>query len=258
MTAKKRRYWLGLLIAVLALMAIAVALVVSVPARFVYNHYAERIQPLRLQGIEGSVWSGKAAMASYAARPIGPLQWKLDPWSLLRGSAQGTVGLAGPEWTADTQFKLKPGRIELAAARAGFPASMLSPALDIPSLRLLGDIRVDMQDVILENGEIKLAIGQLAWENVGVSGSAEARLGRVIVEFAPLVDGAIVGNVRDDGGPLEARGRIELRGLVFNAEVHLRARPGHEQISEALLYVGERSADGGSLLRVEGTIQKLF
>jgi len=40
--------------------------------------------------------------------------------------------------------------------------------------------------------------------------------------------------------------------------VKLGVRGDNPQLAEALLYVGERTPDGGSLLRVEGTLRKLF
>jgi len=257
-TPRKNRFWTYVLLLLLLLIGAAIALVLSLPARLVYERYAERVLPLRLQGVEGTPWNGRAGMAWYGLEPIGPVRWQIAPWSLLGGTAQGTLDVQGPQWQADTRFVVRRKRIELSAARGGFPAGMLAGALDIPSLQLLGDIRIDMQDVVIEDGLVKLAIGQMTWENVGVSGAAEARLGRVIVDFAPMPDGAILGTVRDDGGPLEAAGRIELRGLQFHAEVTLHARPGHDHIREALLYVGQRTLDGGSVLRVDGTIRQLY
>jgi general secretion pathway protein N len=258
MNPPKKRLWLRLLLVLLILIGIAVAMLWSLPARFVFDRFGERLQPLRLQGIEGTLWKGKAAMASYAARPLGPVQWTLDPLALLAGRAQGEVSMQGPEVNAGSAFRTRGRRIELERANALFPASLMAPALDIPSLTLLGDVRVEMSDVLIEDGMINSAIGTMTWNDVGVSGAAEARLGRLIVEFAPRVDGVVEGRIRDDGGPMQASGRVELRGLQFNAEVKLNARDGHDNIREALMYVGERSLDGGSVLRVEGTINRLY
>lgn len=254
----KKRFWLSTLLVLMILAAIAVAMLWSVPARFVYERYAARVQPLRLQGIEGTLWSGKAAMASYAVKPLGAVQWRLDTLPLLRGWAAGELRLESPEIRASSGFRATRRRLELADASATFPANLMAPALDIPSLTLLGDVTADMKDVVIEDGIVRSVIGTLTWNNVGVSGSAEARLGKLIVEFAPRVDGVIEGLVRDDGGPLQASGHIELRGLQFTAEIKLNAREGNEYIREALLYIGQRSLDGGSVLRVEGIINKLF
>jgi hypothetical protein len=255
---KKKRYFLSFLALLVVLAGVAAAMLWSLPARFVYDRYGARLQPLRLQGIEGTLWGGKAAMASYAALPLGAVQWRLDALPALTGAAVGNIRLDSPLMSAESGFRARGRRVELAGAKAKFPAGLLAPALDIPSLTLLGHVVVDMRDVVIEDGVVQSLIGTLTWNEVGVSGGAEARLGRLIVDFAPRVDGVVEGLVRDDGGPLAAKGRIELRGLAFTADIELDARPGHDHIREALLYVGERSLDGGSVLRVEGTINKLY
>jgi hypothetical protein len=182
----------------------------------------------------------------------------LDPLSLLAGRAQGEVRMQAEQIAAATGYSTRGKRIELARASASFPASLMAPALDIPSLNLLGEVRIEMSDVIIEDGMIRSAIGTMTWNDVGVSGAAEARLGKLIVEFAPRFDGVVEGRVRDEGGPMQATGTVELNGLTFKADIKLNAREGHDNIREALMYVGERSLDGGSILRVEGTINKLY
>lgn len=258
MNPPKKRLWLRLLLALLMLAGIIVAMLWSLPARFVYDRLGARVQPLRMQGIEGTLWNGKSAMASYAARPLGPVQWRIEPLALLGGHAQGTLSLQGQQTVASSDFRASGRRLELARATAAFPASLMAPALDIPSLNLLGEVRVDMSDVVIEDGIIRSAIGTMTWNEVGVSGAAEARLGKLVVDFAPRVDGVVEGRVRDDGGPMQASGRVELRGLAFRADIKLIARPGHDNIREALMYVGERSLDGGSVLHVEGVVNKLY
>ena len=258
MNPPKKRLWLRLLMLLLLLAGIVIAMAWSLPARFVYDRFGARVQPLRLQGIEGTLWSGKSAMASYAARPLGLVQWRLEPLALLRGSAQGELRLEGVQVRAASGFRASGRRVVLERSTATFPASLMAPALDIPALNLLGDVQVDMSDVVIEDGVIRSVIGTMTWNDVGVSGAAEARLGKLVVEFAPRVDGVVEGLVRDAGGPMQASGRFELRGLQFNAEIKLNARAGHEHIREALLYVGERSLDGGSVLRIEGVINKLY
>lgn len=258
MNQPRKKLWPKLLMALLILIGIAATLLWTLPARFIFDRYGAQLQPLRLQGIEGTLWQGKAAMASYAARPLGPVQWQLKPLSLLRGAAQGTLTMQGQELEATTSFQAFGRRVELSHAKARYPASMMAAALDIPSLNLLGQVDVHMQDVVIENGMIRSVIGELIWNDVGVSGAAEARLGKLIVQFAPRTDGRVEGLVRDDGGPMEAQGRVFLDGLKFNAEVTLHARPGQDQIREALLYIGERTLDGGSVLRVEGVISPLY
>ena len=68
----------------------------------------------------------------------------------------------------------------------------------------------------------------------------------------------VEGIVRDGGGTLAADGRILIEGKRFTAEIKLGVRGEDAQLAEALLYVGQRMPDGRSLLRVDGTLRRLF
>ena len=67
--------FLPFLIALLALIVLVVLFVVIVaatlPAATAYRYAEPHLQPLRLQGIDGSLWNGRATQASVLAPPLG-------------------------------------------------------------------------------------------------------------------------------------------------------------------------------------------
>jgi hypothetical protein len=141
---------------------------------------------------------------------------------------------------------------------ARMPANILAPALDIPSLVLLGELDLKLDALELRAGQLQTASGVLTWRQAGVSGAAEARFSDVMVAFSSPRDGLIEGVISDSGGSLSASGNIVIERERFRAEVRLGVRGDDPRLAEALTYVGERSADGGSLLRVEGQLRKMF
>lgn len=243
------------------LLAVIVVLVVlglawwSLPAETVWHRVSERVPMVRLQGVTGRVWSGQAEGVSVRAIPLGSAQWQFSPVAGLRGRADGQLSLAGGPAQLTAMLSADRSDVTLRDLRATLPAKMLEPALDIPALRLLGEIRIEAPDVVLKDGVLQSAQGFLEWKDLGVSGLAEARLGGLRVDFAP--EGVVVvGRVRDLGGPLAVDGTIRVQGQVFSAEIHLDARD--DSVREALLYIGERKPNGGSLLRIDGAIEKLW
>lgn len=258
MSTPRKKIWTRLLIAILLILALMVALIWSAPAALVYAQFRERLQPIRLHGIEGSLWQGTASQMAYAATPLGPFAWKLTPFSLLSGKAQGELVLTGKQIQAKTDFLATQGQLLLNDAHAEFPASQLAPVLDTPSLALLGNISVDVQQLKIEQGVVTKADGVMQWTELGVSGAAEARLGSIQIDFTTRDDGMIEGRIFDLGGPLRVDGRLEFKDQQFQAEIQLHADENAPQIREALLYIGERTTDGGSLLRIDGTVEKLF
>lgn len=254
---RRSRRWLTLLVALLLLLGVALTLALTLPAATLYQHYGQRLQPLRMQAIAGSIWNGHALL-SYSMVPLGQGNWQLEPWSLLGGRANGRLALDGPLIDADGRFSGNRNQVEINDAHLQFPASLLTPVLDIPSLRLYGDIAVEVRQLQIEQGLITSAEGKLVWTELAVGGAAAAQLGGLRVDFEPGSEGVIVGRIRDLGGPMLVRGTIELRGRTFSLQADLNARPGQTAVQEALLYVGERRLDGGSRLSVQGEISKLF
>ena len=253
---KKLLGWMLALIVLVVLFVVIVA--ATLPAATAYRYAEPKLQPLRLQGIEGSLWAGRATQVSVYALPLGELRWTLEPSAALRLHARGEAGLIGRDLNASTQFDAGREHISLRQADARIPANVLAPALDIPSLVLLGDLNLKLASLELHNGLVQAAEGVLVWRNAGVSGAAEARFSDLTVSFSTPRDGVIEGLVRDGGGTLAADGRILIERERFSAEIKLGVRGDDPQLAEALLYVGERTPDGASLLRVEGTLRRLF
>jgi len=104
---------------------------------------------------------------------------------------------------------------------------------------------------------LRTAQGKATWRDLGVSGGAEARLPGLEIAFAPDGAGNIVADIRDLGGPLAIAGRTTITGAQYRTEVHLYLREPNPQLEEALRWIGERSPEGGSLLRIEGQIAPL-
>ena len=255
MRRKKSRWWVLLLVLTL-LLAGAVTLLLTLPAATLYSHYGDRLQPLRMQSITGSIWNGRAQL-SYAMVPLGQGDWQLEPWALLGARLGGRLALAGPLIEADGRFSGDGKRIEIADLHLQFPAHLLTPVLDIPSLRLYGDIEVEARQLRIERGVLDSLQGKLVWNDLAVGGAAAAQLGGLRVDFEPSAAGVVLGRIRDLGGPLLVRGTVEVRGQSFRLQADLDARPGQTAVQEALLYVGERRPDGGSRLEVEGEINRL-
>lgn len=253
---KKILGWLLALFVCALLFIVIVA--ATLPAATAYRYAEARLQPLRLQGIAGSVWNGSAAQASVYALPLGDLRWKLDPWALMKLVARGEVALSGRDLSASAQVDASSAQVRLAAVNARMPAAMLTPVLDIPALVLLGELELKLNALEVRDGFAQSADGVLVWRNAGVSGAAEARFSDVTVSFRSPRDGVIEGSVHDGGGSLAASGQILIERDRFNAELKLSVRGDDPQLAEALTHVGERLPDGSSLLRVHGTLRQLF
>ncbi|AVP96656.1 hypothetical protein C7S18_05305 [Ahniella affigens] len=250
-----KKILLALLFGLLALLVVGGLAWWSLPAETAWARVAKQVPALRLQGLTGRVWEGQAQGVSVKALPMGSATWRFSPWQALSGVGSGELSLRGGPIELNTNVRAEGHNVTLRALKATVPGTMLEPALDIPSLKLQGRIDIVGDEIQIVDGILKSATGVLTWNDLGVSGLAEARIGNVRVDFAPEGND-IVGTIRDTGGPLAIAGTVRVQGQTFHAEVNLDAR--EDSVREALLYVGERKPNGGSLLRVDGVIEKLY
>ncbi|GIX33887.1 MAG: hypothetical protein KatS3mg125_1843 [Lysobacterales bacterium] len=244
-----------ILSAFLFTLAVLVGLVWAFPARWAWAWFGPKSDRLRVEGIEGRLWEGRALRVWLQDEFLGRLDWTLAPWSVLRGKPELRLRLSGGPLTLSAHLRrVGEGRLELPRLHMTLPARLAEPALDIPALVLLGAVEVDMEDIELSRFGLERARGRLAWRNASVSGAAEAHLGDLFGEFEAPSLGRVQARFHDGGGPLALSGSFELSGLHYRAEARLAARGGDPQVQEALRFAGEPQEDGSVLYRVEGSV----
>lgn len=248
----------GWLLALLGVLALAAGLLAwFAPAELALRLFGDRLGPVRLQGASGSLWQGRAEQLIAFDVALGPVAWTLERGPGLSGVPRGTLELSGTEVRASGAFARDGAGWRFDRIRADFPAALLAPALDIPALGLRGRVVVDAPEATLRDGLLASARGHAEWRDLGVTGAANATLPGVRIEFAPAPDGAIAAEVRDLGGPLDVAGEVRIKDGAFVSETRLHLREPNPQLEEALKFIGQRTAEGGSYLRIEGQLHRM-
>lgn len=243
---------LGLLL--LFVVAIGIAVLWTFPANLAYRWFGGDLGALRLEGIDGRVWNGRAAQVWYGEEFLGALEWQVSPISVLRRQPDVTFFLTGGMVTASGQaIRGVDRKIRLPRLQIDLPARLAEPALDLPALVLQGLIEIELEEVVLSRFGLEGARGRLMWRDAAVAGAAEALLGDLHAEVEAPSLGLIEGKLFDGGGPLSMDGWFRLRVTTFTAEVRLQARDGHPQVIEALQFAGEAQPDGSVILRIDGS-----
>ena len=250
----------GLLLLIVIVLVAAAVVAATLPAATAYKYFGDKLGALKLSGLSGTIWDGRASSAQVFGQELGALTWQLRPKPLLTdGVVDAHLNLDGGAIAATTDAqRSQRGEISVSNGTFHFPASLAAPALDIPQLNLLGDIegkldRAQINGVLLTN-----ATGTLHWKNAAVSGTAQAQLGELQADFSSDATGNIHGTAHDLGGPLKLDGTFNVGGGNFDVDAHLAARDGNAQVAEALRYIGQPEADGSSHLIIHGQLFKLF
>lgn len=241
-----------LLIVLLVVLGLLALLAWKMPASLALGLAGGTLEPLRLDGVSGTLWRGQALDARVLGEPIGRLQWTLAPMALLRGGLDVDFMLDGERYAGSGHLMRRDGRLRFEHTDIELPAATLAPLVDLPSLDLRGRVRLVLDHAELLDGVPVMLSGSALWQEAAVSGAAAASLGEITATFEGSVGKGFRGVLDDNGGPLDVDGGFQAGFTGYSVDVRLKARPGHPQVEQALRYVGQPQADGSVRLLVEG------
>ena len=189
------------------------------PAEVAYRWFAPG--DIRLSGVQGTVWSGRAALGS--AGPLGfhDINWRVRPWSILIARPAGRIETSLGDGFLQADIRARGSEITLADVRAGCSLSALASALPIAGIR--GQVSLQLAELVLRDGWPSSASGRLGLGRITVPsllGGGPIVLGNYNVTLSGT--GGLRGGFEDQGGPLQVRGsafldsegRYEIRGRV--------------------------------------------
>lgn len=230
------------------------------PADVAYPYVEKRLGSVKLTGLSGTIWQGHADSMSVFEIPMGALDWHLAKKSLLSREIQarldlkGNIASAGGFVTRTTE-----GTLYVRDGSFHLPVTLFSKVIDIPNLRLIGDVDGSISELSMQGGQVQAASGSVRWSHAGVSGASEARFGDIVILFASMPQGVIAGTMKDDGSAaLAVDGSFQVGINHYDATAMLSARDHDPQILDALQYIGERQGDSSSLLKIHGDLYKIF
>jgi len=245
-----------LLILVLGLLLVGVA-VALFPARVAVEWLGPRLGGLQLEEVSGTIWQGQARKVQARGQSLGTVGWRIHPRSLLARRVDADLTIDGVEFRGAGHVSRRGDTVLLTDARLTMSAQRLQPVLDLPALNLRGAVEFELARAELVSGFPRALEGRATWRDAAVDGAAAAQFGDLIAEFQTGADGALIGTLFDNGGPLALDGAFRLGFTGYEIDAVLSARDGNPQVVEALNYIGQRQPDGSSLLEVRGQLLPL-
>ena len=247
----------AVLVGLMVLLALAAVAAWTAPAELAWRLFGHRFRPLELDGLAGTVWQGSAERAGALGQALGRLQWQVERGALLSRRLDATIRLEGRDMHGSARVATAQGTVAISDLDGEFPASLLGPALDIPALTLLGRVSCQFSRIEFQDGLPLRVEGTAVWRDLAVAGAATAALPGLELRFRTESDALVAAEVKDLGGPLAIDGQVRMAGERFRTEVRLNLREPNPALEEVLKFVGERTPEGGSILRVEGTLRPI-
>ncbi len=237
-----------------------VVLAFSMPASW----FASMLPPqVRCKELGGSIWQGECLGLALQGANIGDATWNLAPLRALTGRLAGDIAVRGAALNAradvDTSFagagELRNVDLSLQLDPALLPLPQ-QPAGSQGNLR--GSVTAKLKRLEIAAGPMPRAIdGVVELHDFQQVGAQAAALGSYQVTFdgKPAQNGALVGKLRDLGGPFMVDGTLTLsapNGYLVQGYITGRTADAERMVREITLGVPP-DASGRSTFSFEGT-----
>jgi general secretion pathway protein N len=251
---------------ILGLIAFLVFLVISVPATVMTGLIAGRA-PVEFSGVTGTLWHGQAMQVTGRDVVVGPLEWTIRPWSLLRGELAADVvihsstdrdQIAGSVWLG----LAIPGVAKIRNANITADAEWVFTQAAVP-IAARGRILIHIEELIARRDRLPKINATLSWQNAGVTYPQDYNLGayHVKVQHQPIDNPEVVVlEISDQDSPLHINGeaRMQANG-EYQLDIRLRAEPDAPQdIVRVLPMLGAAQDDGSVHVQRRGTLNDFF
>ncbi|WP_020210698.1 type II secretion system protein N [Gilvimarinus chinensis] len=213
---------------------------------------------LGLSGISGSLWQGKAGMASVRidgrSYSLGELNWQLKPLSLLtlNPCADVTASLDRQQINGRACASTS-GALKLSDANISIPAALIQ---DLPEPTKLNGLVSAHIDTLKLNGQSLEALkGNLSWTNARLhNGQNWLTLGAFAADLSASDEGHIRADIFSLEGPVDLTGNVVMPltgGIIIDANFSFSDEFAREvQADQWLPMLAEPLDDGRHRLRM--------
>lgn len=218
---------------------------------------------LRLSGIDGTIWSGRAALGSVAGLPLHDIGWTLDALPLLTAQLSGRVEARLSDGFVEGDVTAWPdGRAELRDVNASTSLRVLAslvPGAEAEGLVSATIARLELRDgwPVGVAGEARIADLAAPPLISADGGPASIPLGDYTLTLETSDAGELLVRFQDSGGPLDVDGtaRLDPRGN-YRLEGRAAARPDAppELVQGLELIGGEPDAEGMRPFEMTGSL----
>jgi len=222
---------------------------------------------MRIADVEGTIWSGRAGLASLPGLPMRDLRWNIRGWPILIGRLSGRVGGRLSDGFLDTEFaaplaSLGAGPLPVRETRLSTSLASLSEVLPESVTGVAGLTSLDLEELVIEDGWPNRIIGTLRISDLEVepfvgAGNTMIRLGSYEIAFLESSSATVSATIRDIGGPLEVNGTVSLQpSREYLLEGFLVARPDaqRELLQGLSIMLAEPDASGRRRFSFPGSL----
>jgi len=227
---------------------------------FVENVLEDKKIGLKVYGLDGSVWHGKAASLIYDGKRFDQLTWDFKPLALFTGNVALDVGYRNKDSAASGSVSQSVfGETSLKNFDAKITAPELIKMLKIPAIKLEGDLTLRLNEMSLVDKSLKYINGRLLWANAASKFPQKLVMGNLFADLTTSDDGVVKAKLGDGGGPMEVNGEATLNpDGKYDVKGALAARAGRQSaLGRSLGFIGRYDSKGKANFAQTGNISEL-
>lgn len=250
---KKRHY------IITAIVAYLVFLVATIPAKPVGKIINDN-SPLTLVGVNGTLWNGTVTTITINQILLEGTTWSFSAWKLLLGKAaiQLVTHFQKNEITTEigTSFL---GTYFINHLDAKLTAEDLSQLVNIPLVKLAGNLSIDIEHGEWSQSMLPRAAGNIIWSNASLTVAETASLGNISIVLGESAKELLVANIKNQGGDIKIEGIAELIAKTDYA-VNIKLLPtatASNNIKQSLGLFAKKQSGGEYLFTNTGSLKNI-
>jgi hypothetical protein len=217
--------------------------------------------PVNIQGISGTVWSGKAYTVYIDTKTqLKNTEWSFNLWKLLIGQIATDIKTQYLGNDINTEIGASfLGRYFVNDLTANISAKDIAGFADIPLAQLSGLVSFNIDHAQWKPGGLPLATGQINWKDATITISDTASLGNVLITLDESEQELLNADIKNQGGDIKITGNAE---LVAEADyrVNITLSPSASagsNITQSLEMFAKKQGNGNYLFKKSGQLSQI-
>ncbi len=239
--------------------AYLVFLLATVPAATAYGWLARDLGAIRLAGLQGTVWHGRAAEATFGGRSFGAVSWDMHVWALLLGRIAAAVSVSDPAASASADISVSfAGSLHVEDVDADLALARVADM--VPALTGLASGRASLHlaELDIPASGAPSAKGRIVVTDLHLTWPQDIALG----DYAADIDsesGALRARIRDASGPLGVQlvATVTRDGAYRVGGTLAAHSDAPDKLKDALNMLGKTDAGGRHAVDLAGSLPAL-
>lgn len=250
----KKRYLI-----LLGILAFLTTLFVRFPAASLLSWV--KTGEVKMVQVSGTIWDGGAGQVQLPdLENIENLNWSFNPSALLTAQASADLDFTylGGQADVTAAYGLT-GNLSLSDGQYSVAAQALELLLPLPLAEFRGELKLDLEDLVISDKQLKTAQAALVWKNAKLIRPVSAQLGIVQLDVKPDGKRHIL-TLNNKGGELRLSGKVILEeDSRYKADIKIKPeKNASRDVTNGLKMLGRAKKDGSYRIQQQGRLSELL